>query len=282
MPLRVGFIGAGEVCRCFAPAMEQRGVEVAAFDVDEAKAAAGGIRHQPLGGLIGWADFVLSTVTVSQAVNAAQSCAPHLSAGKVYVDLNSTSPEVKRRIEAIILATGAGFAEGAILGAVGVSGARTRILTGGNKGRMAAEVLAEAGLAASFYSEETGKASMFKMLRSVFSKGLEALVIELLIAGRRTGIEEDLWADICGFLSSHPFDEVAGNWVRSHAAACERRRDEMAQVNEVLKGIGVEGLMSKATEAFFRRSSELGLRERFPLKAGSPEEVVAFLEGKLR
>lgn len=282
MPLKVGFIGAGEVCRCFAPAMEQRGADVAAFDVDAAKAAEGGIRHRPLAGLIGWADFVLSTVTVSQAVTAAQSCAPHLAPGKVYVDLNSTSPEVKRRIEAIIVATGADFVEGAILGAVGVSGARTRILTGGKKGRIAAQMLSEAGLAASFYSEETGKASMFKMLRSVFSKGLEALILELLIAGRRAGIEEDLWADISKFMSSHSFDEVAGNWVRSHATACERRRDEMAQVNEVLKGIGVEGLMSEATEAFFRRSSELGLREKFPQKAGSAGEVVAFLEGRLR
>lgn len=282
MPLKVGFIGAGEVCRCFAPAMEQRGVEVAAFDVDAAKSAAGGIRHQPLAGLIGWADYVLSTVTVSQAVIAAQSCAPHLRPGKVYVDLNSTSPEVKRRLEAIIVAAGADFVEGAILGAVGVSGARTRILTGGGKGKIAAEMLAQAGLAASFYSEETGKASMFKMLRSVFSKGLEALILELLIAGRRAGMEQDLWADISKFMSSHSFDEVAGNWVRSHAAACERRRDEMAQVNEVLKGIGVEGLMSEATEAFFRRSSELGLRENFPLKAGSAGEVVAFLEGRLR
>jgi 3-hydroxyisobutyrate dehydrogenase-like beta-hydroxyacid dehydrogenase len=281
MPLKVGFIGVGEVCRCLAPAMEQRGVEVAGFDADAAK-AAGGIRLLPLAELIGWADYVLSTVTVSQAVIAAQSCALHLSPGKVYVDLNSTSPEVKRRIEAIIAAPGADFVEGAILGAVCVSGARTRILTGGKKGRIAAETLAQAGLAAVFYSEETGKASTFKMLRSIFSKGLEALILELLVAGRRAGIEKDLWADISEFMSGHSFDEVAGNWVRSHGPACERRRDEMAQVNEVLRDIGMEGLMSEATEAFFRRSSELGLREKFPLKAASTGEVVAFLEGRLR
>ena len=36
---------------------------------------------------------------------------------------------------------------------------------------------------------------MFKMLRSVFSKGMEALLIEFLVAAERAGIRADLWAE---------------------------------------------------------------------------------------
>ena len=53
--------------------------------------------------------------------------------------------------------TGVEFVEGAILGAVGVSGAATRILTGGEHGGKAAEMLRALGLKATFYSAEVGK-----------------------------------------------------------------------------------------------------------------------------
>jgi hypothetical protein len=41
-----------------------------------------------------------------------------------------------------------------------------------------------------------GKAFMFKILRSIFSRGLETLILELLISGKRAGIGR-----ICGATS---------------------------------------------------------------------------------
>lgn len=119
--------------------------------------------------------------------------------------------------------------EGAILGAVGVTGAQTRILTGGPKSREAAEALTRLGLNVTAYSPDIGKASTFKMLRSIFSKGLEALLIEFLVAGKRANIQEDLWQEIVDLFSQNAFDHVAANWIKSHATAHERRYDEMRQ-----------------------------------------------------
>lgn len=282
MSIKVGFIGFGEVGSTFSAAMCASGAEVAAYDILAEKIIAAGVRYLRLAELIACADYVLSTVTTRAAKSAAASCLPHLRGGQIYVDLNSTSPSVKLELERMIQPTGAYFIEGAILGAVGVTGAGTRILIGGRNGQAAARTLSRMGLRAAFYGEEIGKASMFKMLRSIFSKGLEALILELLIAGERAGIEKDLWADVTEFMAKNPFDRVAQNWLQSHALAYDRRYHEMVQVTETMREIGLEPVMTAATEAFFDRSRALGLDKAFPAKPACMEDVVAFMEQSLR
>jgi len=281
MPITVGFIGFGEVGSTFLAAMCASGADVAAFDVLESRVSEAGAAFRPLAELVGRSEYILSTVTTTAAKGAAESCLPYLKRGQVYVDLNSTSPSVKLELDRVIRPTGAQFVEGAILGAVGVTGAATRILIGGPAGRGAVETLKAMGLKVSFFSEEIGKASTFKMLRSIFSKGLEALILEMLISGRRAGIESELWADVAEFMSRNPFDRVAENWLQTHAVACDRRYHEMVQVVETMREIGVAPVMTIATESFFDRSRALGLQQAFPAKPGSKEEVVAFMERKL-
>ena len=280
--IRVGFIGFGEVASVFSRAMRERGAEVAAYDILEERVRKGGVRFFPLPDLVKRVDYVLSTATTQVARRVAEDCAPHLKPGQVYVDLNSTSPSVKIEAGKIIQPTGAHFVEGAILGAVGATGAATHILAGGAKGKDAAETLSGLGLRVSFYSPEIGKASMFKMLRSIFSKGLEALILELLIAGKRAGIEKDLWKDVSDFMTRTSFDRVAANWTQSHAVAYDRRYHEMVQVRQTMREIGLDPVMTAATETFFDRSRAIGLDKAFPEKPDSMDAVVAFIERRLR
>jgi len=288
---RVSFLGFGEVASVLSQPMRERGAEVMAYDVLltedrgeevlQARARAEGIRFRPLREAVAHAGYVLSTVTTQASEEVAQECVAYLSPGQIYLDLNSTAPSRKEELGRIIAPSGAGFVEGAILGAVGATGAGTRILVGGPKGREATEALTELGLNVSYYSPEVGRASMFKMLRSIFSKGLEALILELLVAGRRAGIEQDLWQDVVDFMTGNPFDLVAANWVQSHTVAHERRYHEMVQVGDTMRDIGMEPVMTAATTAFFRRSLTLGLSEAFHEKPGSVEEVIDFMDQRL-
>ncbi|MGH7263866.1 MAG: DUF1932 domain-containing protein [Candidatus Rokuibacteriota bacterium] len=284
--LRVGFIGFGEVASVLAGPLCAHGASVSAYDVLldrggvqalEKRAGALDVRFRPLAELTADADHLLSTVTTDAAVGAARACAGHLRPGQVYLDLNSTAPSVKIEIERIVRPSGAAFVEGAILGAVGATGARTRILTGGPHGREVAETLAASGLRVAYYSPVVGQASTFKMLRSIFSKGLEALILELRLAGRRAGIERDLWDDVLELMTESPFERVAGNWVRTHAVASARRHAEMAQVMETMRELGIEPVMTAATLAFFARSRALPWADTFAEKPDSVDAVVTFL-----
>ena len=293
MPIRVAFIGFGEVASAFCTALAGRGAEVAAYDVllDQpgglerlrARAPDVGVEFCALRDAVHGAKYVLSTVTTSVARNAAQSCVPLLARGQTYVDFNACEPGLKREIEQIVAPTGADFVEGAVLGAVGVTGAKTEILLGGPHGERAERELGSAGLGLNvrFYSEDIGKASMYKMLRSVFSKGLEALLIEFLVAGERAGIRDDLWREVTELMANHPFEKTASNWVRSHATAHSRRYHEMKQVAGVLRDLGIEPTMTAATEAFFERSTRMQLHERFAATPADMDEVVRFFNERL-
>ena len=245
------------------------------------RARATGLSFLPIAEALKDADIIVSTVTTHVALAAAESCSKYLNPNQIYLDLNATAPSVKRGIAEVVQSAGARFVEGAILGAVGVSGVKTKILVGGPHGPAAAETLKSLGFNAVFYSTEIGKASSFKMLRSVFSKGLEALLIEFLVAGKRAGIEDDLWDEITALFEVNSFDRVAANWVQTHAVAHERRYHEMKQVTEVLREIGLDPLLTSCTEAFFKRSCSIGMKETFADKPDTMNEVIEFLEKRL-
>jgi 3-hydroxyisobutyrate dehydrogenase-like beta-hydroxyacid dehydrogenase len=284
---RIGFIGFGEVGSVFAAAIARHGVTVAACDarLDQAGGAAelrqrageAGVRLLPLAELVRECDWIVSTVTTTAAIAAAQAAARGLGAGKTYVDLNSTAPAVKQEVARVVGASGAHFVEGAILNAIGVSGAAAKILIGDPDGPASAEALAWCGLNAVFYSREIGRAATFKLLRSVFSKGMEALLIEFLVAGHRAGIQDDLWREVVELFERGSFERTATNWVASHATAHERRYHEVSQVVEELRALGVDPIMTEATEEVFRRSGDLGLKQKFSGHAPTRDEVIARL-----
>jgi 3-hydroxyisobutyrate dehydrogenase-like beta-hydroxyacid dehydrogenase len=291
MSVRIGVIGLGEVGSIFSKALSDSGATVLVFDILlnqqnapetlAQKGLSGRVQFKPLSDVVGESECILSMVTTQVALKVAAECRSFLKPGQIYLDLNSTSPAVKKQICKVIEPSGAAFVEGAILGAVGATGAMTRILTCGNQGAKASGLLSALGMRISFYSNDIGQASMFKMLRSIFSKGLEALILELMVAGTKAGIEKDLWEDVVELMRDNPFDRTAANWVRSHAVAFERRFHEMEQVLETMLEIGVDPMMSAATRCFFKRSTQLGFKEAFPQKPDSVQAVVNHMARRL-
>jgi len=290
--MRIVFIGFGEVAAAFAPAFAARGAQLAAYDVLldapdgparlAARAGKTPIAFSDRATALRGARYVFSTVTTDVAREAAQSCSALLATGQTWVDLNATESGVKRAIAAIVEASGAAFVEGALLGAVGVSGAQTELLLGGAAGAPTAQALsADYGLNVRHYSDEVGKASTYKMLRSVFSKGLEALLIEFLVAGERAGMRAELWTEVVELLGRERFEKVAANWVCSHAVAHARRWHEVVQVEKVLRELGLEPTMTSATEQLFRRSVTLDMRAAFAARPDSMEPVIRFLDERL-
>lgn len=287
----IGVIGFGEVGSTFSNALAERGARILVYDSlfeqDAGKRdLASRIRHDrieltTLQEVLSHSEMILSIITTEVAEAVAKQIAEQLQPRQLYVDLNSTSPAVKKRICCIIEAAGADFVEGAILGAVGATGAGTCILIAGEKGEEVARLLKNLGLNTSFYSVEVGTASTFKMLRSIFSKGLEALMLELMIAGKRAGVSDELWTDVTEFLIENPFDVVAANWIRTHALAYERRYHEMVQVVQTIQDLDIEPIMAAATTAFFKRSLSLDFDQVFKHKPDSYDSVINFMEQRL-
>ena len=284
---RIGVLGFGEAGSTFAGALADAGAVVDSYDrlweqgdarsLRQRSAEYPGITFALLPGLLASAEVILSMVTTDAALDAAKTCVPHLRPGQTYCDLNSTAPSVKLQLDDLLKPSGAGFVEGAILGAIGVTGAGTHILLGGSQAQALSETLNRLGLNTSAYSHDIGKASTFKMLRSVFSKGLEALIIEFLMAGEKAGLRQDLWQEVTTLMADGRFESVARNWVCSHAVAHDRRYHEMVQVNDLLKDMQFEPVMTEATSRFFRRSTECHLADDFTAKPELMDDVIGAL-----
>jgi 3-hydroxyisobutyrate dehydrogenase-like beta-hydroxyacid dehydrogenase len=275
---RIGFIGFGEVGRAFSQAMRARGAQVHYYDVVQ-KDPVTEIPFLPLKDLVDRCEILLSTVTTHVAVAVAEAAAPFLTARNTYADMNSTAASVKRRIGEIIDQSEADFVEGAILSAVGEAGAKASILVAGARAEAFARRMNELGLVnLKYFSPNVGEASQVKMLRSIFSKGVECLLLEMLTAGRRAGIADYLWKDIVEFMTTRSFQGIAENWIKTHPLACERRYHEMVQVLQTLEELKVEPLMTRATAEFFQRSTKSGLVRCFPHKPENFWEVPKELE----
>lgn len=279
---KIGFIGFGEVGKTFAQEMKSRGADVFYYDIVNKKPESW-ISSLSLSDLIRCCDIILSTASTHVAVGIAQKASQYLTSGKIYADMNSTSAPVKNRIAEVIEFSKADFIEGAILSAVGEAGPKASILVCGKKAEEFSRLMKQLGLInVKYFSPKIGEASQVKMIRSVFSKGVECLLLEMLIAGRRAGVAEYLWKDIVNFMMKNPFDKVAENWIRTHATAFERRYHEMVQVVETLNEIGVEPLMTQGTTDFFKRSCSLGLEKAFRTKPESFWEVPNYMERDLK
>jgi 3-hydroxyisobutyrate dehydrogenase-like beta-hydroxyacid dehydrogenase len=269
MTFNVGFIGYGEVASHFARRLTENECRVFVHDVLAEQERGLARLKDRIGStpvtLVGFealfrhCDIVLSTVVTQAALEVAQKSAKQLRPGQYYIDLNSTSPSIKQAIANIIQPSAALFVEGAILGALGATGADTKILLGGEQAGELSDRLNSVGLNTRFFSPTLGQASTFKMLRSIFSKGIEAILIETMLAATESGVDEALWADIVHTVTHTPFEKTASNWIVSHLSACERRYFEMQQVVETLEELHVTPCVTQGTLALFKRSTDLQL-----------------------
>lgn len=287
MPHCFGIVGHGVVGSLFSRILSGRGAHVLSYDrlLDNPKAASSmqekiekdGSKACSLAEVLSGSDYIISVITPQSCCELADCASRSLHEHQVFADLNSTSPAVKRMVAASVTNGGAQFVEGVILGAVSLSTSPV-ILLGGPAGESAACLFQQYGLAATFYSREIGCASAFKMLRSIFSKGIEAVLVETLVAARRAGLLNEIWEEIRTILYTRKLEDTFQIWVRSHARSAQRRGFEMQQVSQFLEDIGIRPTLARASGQVFARSLELGVADAFPQEPESFREVIEYLE----
>jgi 3-hydroxyisobutyrate dehydrogenase-like beta-hydroxyacid dehydrogenase len=235
----VAVLGLGEAGSRLAADLADAGVEVRGYDPiapsgsPDAESAVAG------------ADVVLSVNSARAAVDAAASALPSLRPGGVYADLNTTSPELKRAVAALVEREGAVFADVALLGPVPERGLRTPALASGAGARAFADAFGPIGMPVEVVSDRAGDAAALKLLRSVFMKGLAAAAVESVRAAEAAGHAEWLKGEIADVIGRPLLDRLLEG-SRAHAA---RRVDEMEAARDLLLELGVEPRVAEASAA---------------------------------
>jgi len=260
---RVAIIGFGEVGGIFGNDFAKQGVEVSIFDIllhserhrqqMMTKVEACGVKAEDtLSDCLRNADLIISAVTASSAVDVAEEAGPVLHGKQVFLDLNSVSPDTKRKAAACIEQDksdngAAHFVEAAVMAAVPRRRLKVPMLLGGRHAAAASEWLRSLGMNATALSDQVGVASAVKMCRSVMIKGLEALAVECLFAARQYGAEDAVLESLAATYPDMGWkDQLPDYLIRRVAEHGQRRAAELREVAQTLQGVAVEPTMSLA------------------------------------
>jgi 3-hydroxyisobutyrate dehydrogenase len=259
--LRVTVIGLGEVGSTFAAALKGAGAEVVVATLRPSARANRAaekldlpLAADALVGVVG-AHVVLLAVVGDALLEAAQLVGPALDRATLFVDLTASSPGDV--ISAAGFVSAGSYIDVAINGAVSVYGAGTPLLAAGPRAADLADLLNPLGFNVQPRPDWTvGDASKLKLVRSVFAKGLELVLLEALLAAEamniRPALQEALRDYDAGTLKQH-----TDMYLRTHIPMAGRRLAEMQKVLALLDEEGAPTSVAKATIARYARTLRL-------------------------
>jgi 3-hydroxyisobutyrate dehydrogenase-like beta-hydroxyacid dehydrogenase len=252
--MMLALIGYGEVGQAFARQFVQAGASVAVYDLKFPEAALARLAAEdrvrlapsPQAAVEG-ADIVICAVTADKAVAAARAAAPHLRRGQIYVDLNSVSPSTKRAVAGAI--GGVDFVEFAVMSPVAGLGIASPILAGGAQAEAVAARLNPLGMKIDPISPEIGVASATKLCRSLVIKGMEAIMVDLSLAGLGSGVTEGVLKSLTASYPGMNWAEVLKTMPGRVARHGVRRAAEMREAARMLEELGLSGAFAEAIAA---------------------------------
>jgi 3-hydroxyisobutyrate dehydrogenase-like beta-hydroxyacid dehydrogenase len=288
---RFAFIGFGEFATQLAAGLRKAGVgevfayarprsERTAAEALQRRMRAAGVRGcESLEQAVRIADVVIAAVPAQAAADVAMRAARAVGAGALYIDPAPLQPSEKEAAAGLIASAGADYVDVAVLGTVTTTGFRVPMLAAGTGARRWSQLAVGLGMNVSVVEGPPGTASLVKLLRSVFMKGRDALLLEMLLAARRYELDRVVMDSIGVGDENVPFPKLAERVLGSLALYAERRADELAASAEVEARVGVSPLMARAAEERLRQLVRLGLREHFHgERPESAEEVLVALD----
>lgn len=232
-------LGLGEAGAIYARGLRDAGYEVSGHDPFTTLDEAGIAQHGELAEALDGAELVISLVGARAAADVARAALPLLSPGAVYADLNTAAPQLKAELGAAAESRGALFADVAVLAPVPRAGIRTPLMASGPGAAALRALLERAGAPVEAIDGPPGDAAARKLLRSVFMKGLAAVVIESLSAAEAAGCAPWLRGQIVSELSGGGADAAGADAAGSDAADANRAGDAVraeALVERLLTG----------------------------------------------
>ncbi|NVZ23740.1 NAD(P)-dependent oxidoreductase [Pseudomonas costantinii] len=261
--MKITIIGLGEVGRCYAQALasnttvelhfcEQRTAPAAQRLADE----LGVVIHPCVGDWLAESDCVLSCVVGTQSLEVTRDALAYLKPGTLFADLTTAAPEHKRIAGREAAEQHINYVDVAIMGAIAYLREKTPLLCSGAKADAFVELLLAAGAnARALPASQPGDAMTLKILRSVFTKGMEALAVEVLLAAERQQLRPALY-DVLADIDQAPLPTFLEMLVSTHVVHATRRLHEVEEAERQLALLGIASSVLGGVRQRFSQSSE--------------------------
>jgi len=255
----LGFVGFGEVASCFAKGLhETEQVSLYAYDVDTEKARS---TANSIGGFVTIVDSLQALFNQTHNIIVAvpsrfnESCFEIIfqchHSNLLLMDFSSSLPEMKKRISEKSEMCHCRYVDVAVMGSVPKLLHKTPLYISGPYVKDMEELFSNFQMSMKTTGEGIGDASTIKLCRSVYMKGLAALLLETKQVSDRLGVTEYVLSSISENLDNQPFINYAERLVNGAYKHSVRQRDEVDECLQLITHHGMEGTMTKATLDFF-------------------------------
>lgn len=281
--MNIVIIGAGEVGLTYARPWAGAGHQIILCDL---KPSANAQAFAEQAGLeiftsvveaVGAGDVVVSCVFGTVSLAVAEQALASMQKGALFIDMTTADPEQIRLAAQRAAALGIPYVDVAILGAIALTHEKTNLLGAGSGIEQALSLFASAGAPLrEVDGGAAGDAAALKILRSVFTKGLEALTIECFMAAQKQGVTDKLH-DALSDIDQASLRDFLGALIRTHVVHAPRRLKEVEEAERQLRNADLPVAVLPGVKALFARTSEqIALA---PLRTATPtlEEAFAWL-----
>ena len=270
--INIACIGFGEAARAFVQGWSEAGINlsITAFDVKTENPSTHGAMAESMQNAgvsscstaaeaVRDADAIFSFVTADQARAAALSTVGRAPAGAFFFDCNSCAPDTKRGSAIEVEKAGGRYVDAAVMAPVHPGLHRTKIHLSGPHCDAAVEFGNRLDLNTTVIEGEVGTASAIKMVRSIMMKGLEATMMECVLAGRKAGVDEFVLESLDKTYPGFNFKEKAAYMLERVMVHGVRRAAEMREVALTVNQLGLDNSMASASVNWQQAIGEMKL-----------------------
>lgn len=256
--MKIGFIGFGEASSNIADGFlsADSKVEIVAYDVDKERA------HSYIKSLAcpNRIELLLSLKELLDSTNIVFTAVPgqydfslyndivsSAIVDKLFIDLSTAKPDVKKEISVIIENKKAKYVDVAVLGSVPVKKHLVPMMLSGSGAIQMMELFNSFSMDMQMISEEAGKASLVKLCRSIYMKGLAALSIEMTEVADAYGVKDLVYDSLAKSMDNDEFKVYTPRLINGTKKHLVRRTAEVEECLEIINKTGGDGFMTRAT-----------------------------------
>lgn len=256
--MKMGFIGFGEAAYSISSGLAENGYQgIIAYDKMQDHPEKGQLVHQRAQNagvqllpspedVARAADLLIVVVPGSYAIEACESVLPALRPGTIYADVSASAPELKEQLWDLLKDTGVLFADAALMGLMPVKRHLVPISVSGNGAQAFCDAVNAIGMKATVVGDRPGAASAIKLIRSVYMKGYDALLFEMLRAAEAYHVFDEIVANVGASMDNVPFTTLIEWMFPGLGVHAVRRSAEMKATQAMLDACGIDSAMTAA------------------------------------
>ncbi|MBQ2961520.1 DUF1932 domain-containing protein [Methanobrevibacter sp.] len=244
--MKFGFIGFGEVSYTLSKILLSYGFEVLTSTEGRSRKTKDLVKSLNLTVLDSFEEVAKESDILISANSPQSALAVALKYGSltegIFLDFNNISPNTAKQIENYL--TDEHFIDSSIMGRVSSEELHLYF-----SGRKAEEFVAnmrdfirsndsnhDVKVNIKVVSDEIGDVSKLKILRSSYTKGVSALLVETFETAEKLGLSEDLW-EILSLTENRDFETASKSRISSSNKKAKRKYEELIEVLEFLNDV---------------------------------------------